>query len=179
MAPVPASVRALCAAVAAVATWLGLPVAAHAAGSGGAIDVDVDLTVFVQVGLFVVLLLVLKPLLFDPMLKLFEEREKRIEGARAEGRRMDNESAEAKTKYDAAMTEARAIANATRDKLRAEGAKSENEILAKVRDEVAKSLEEGRATLTAEVATAKTELGQSSQELGRTLAARLLGREVA
>ena len=50
--------------------------------AAGGIDVDVDLTVFGQVALFLVLMLVLKPLLFDPLLKLFEEREKRIEGAR-------------------------------------------------------------------------------------------------
>jgi F-type H+-transporting ATPase subunit b len=144
----------------------------------GAIDVDVDLSVFVQVGLFVLLLLVLKPLLFDPMLKLFEEREKRIEGARAEGRRMDNESADAQAKYEAAMNKARATAGADRDKLRAEGTKAEGEILATARDKVAQIVADGRAALATEAEAARTTLGAQTSDLGRELASRLLGREI-
>ena len=49
----------------------------------------------VLVALFLILLIVLKPLLFDPLLQLFEEREKRIEGAKLTARRIDEESATA------------------------------------------------------------------------------------
>jgi F-type H+-transporting ATPase subunit b len=144
--------------------------------SGGAIDVDLDLTVFVQFGLFIVLLLVLKPVLFDPMLKLFEERERRIEGARAAGLKLDRESAEAQTKYEAAMQRARQSAGAERDKLRAEGQKAENEILAAVRAETGKTLEDGRKALASEVERTRSELQGKAHELGQTLAAQVLGR---
>ena len=63
-----------------------------AAGAPQAINVDVDWTFLVQLGLIVALMLVLKPLLFDPMLKLFEEREKRIEGAKVQARHIDDKS---------------------------------------------------------------------------------------
>lgn len=146
--------------------------------SEGAIDVDLDLTVFVQVGLFIVLLLVLKPVLFDPMLKLFEEREKRIEGARAEGLKLDRASAEAQAKYEAAMQKARGVANQERDKLRAEGTKAENEILAEVRTETAKTMDDGRNRLRGEVALARQELDREAASLGAELATRVLGRQV-
>src|SRR5689334_21072842 len=107
----------------------------------GAVEVDLDLTVLGQMALFVVLMLVLKPLLFDPMLKLFEEREKRIDGAKLEAREMDKQSAGALSKYETAMAKARGEANVERDKLRAEGAKVEHEILSRVRAESAKTLE--------------------------------------
>jgi F-type H+-transporting ATPase subunit b len=153
---------------------------AHAASrSGGAIDVDLDLTVFVQVGIFVVMMLVLKPLLFDPMLKLFEEREKRIEGARAEGLKLDRVSAEAEKKYEDAMREARKIAGAERDKLRAEGVRQETEILTGAREEVAKVLEASRANVSAEKASVSAALQAEAKGLGRDLAARVLGRELA
>ena len=58
----------------------------HSAAGGG-VNLDFDATLFVQVGFIIVLWLVLKPVLFDPMLKLFEEREKRIEGAIKKARR--------------------------------------------------------------------------------------------
>ncbi len=146
--------------------------------SEGAIDVDLDLTVFVQVGLFIVLLLVLKPVLFDPMLKLFEERERRIEGARAEGLKLDRASAEAQAKYEAAMQKARGVANQERDKLRAEGTKAENDILAEVRTETARTMDDGRNRLRGEVALARQELEREAASLGAELATRVLGRQV-
>jgi len=59
-------------------------------------------------------------MLFDPMLKLFAEREKRIDGAKLEARKIDEKSGEALTKYDTEMGKARALANLERDKIRAE-----------------------------------------------------------
>lgn len=147
--------------------------------SEGGIDVDLDLSVFVQVGLFVLLLVVLKPILFDPMLKLFEEREKKIEGARAESRRIDNASADAQQTYETAMQKARTSANAERDRLRSEGTKTEADILAKVREEIGKTVDAGRITLATDAKAAREQLGSTTPELARELASRLLGREVA
>ena len=98
-----------------------------------AISVDFDATFLVQLVLFVGLTLVLKPLLFDPMLKLFEERERRIDGAKLQARKIDEKSAGALTKYETEMAKARAAANAEREKIRAEGLKREQEILGAVR----------------------------------------------
>jgi F-type H+-transporting ATPase subunit b len=147
--------------------------------SEGAVDVDFHpyLLVF-QIGLFVLLMLVLKPVLFDPMMKLFEEREKRIDGAKAAARKIDEKSASALTKYETEMARARASANAERDKLRAEGVKMENEILAKVRVATAQALEEGSKKARAEAATARTTLQGESGALAKDLASRVLGREV-
>jgi len=80
-----------------------------------AISVDFDATFLVQFVLFAGLTLVLKPLLFDPMLKLFEERERRIDGAKMQARKIDEKSASALTKYETEMAKARATANAERD----------------------------------------------------------------
>jgi F-type H+-transporting ATPase subunit b len=146
--------------------------------SVGAVNVDFDLSIVVQVVFFVFLLIVLKPLLFDPMLKLFEAREMRIDGAKLQARRMDEASAGALTKYENEMKLARASANAERDKLRGEGLKTEAEILAKVREKTAKALEEGRARVHGEVEIARSALVQDGATLAKDLAARVLGREV-
>src|SRR5271154_5099046 len=96
----------------------------------GGVEVDFDFTVLFMVGLFLVLWLVLKPLLFDPMLKLFEERERRIDGAKLLARKIDQKSVGALAEYEAGMAKGRAEANAEREKIRAEGLKKEAEILA-------------------------------------------------
>lgn len=147
-------------------------------GSGGGVTVDFDKTLLVQVALFVALWLILKPLLFDPMLKLFEEREKRIEGAITEARNIDLKSVAAKTKYDDAVGKARAEGAAARDKLRAEGLKTESELLGQARLEGQAKLEAGRKRAQEELAKAREQLSAERQKLARELAARVLGREV-
>jgi F-type H+-transporting ATPase subunit b len=143
-----------------------------------AINVDVDFTFLVQLVMFVALTLVLKPLLFDPMLKLFEEREKRIDGAKAQARKIDERSATALAKYEAEMTRARAAANAERDKIRADALAREQRILSGVREATAKVMEEGKRAARAEAERVRSALKTQSAETARELAARVLGREV-
>ncbi len=145
---------------------------------GGGVEVDFDLTALGQVVLFLVLLVVLKPLLFDPMLRLFEERERRIDGAKLLARKIDEKSAGAQTKYEVEMQKARTAANAEREALRSEGVKAENEILARVRATTAKTLEEGRRRLQTEMGSARGALQAESATLAKELAGRVLGREV-
>jgi F-type H+-transporting ATPase subunit b len=149
-----------------------------AAGSAGAVEVDFDATVVVQVVLFVLLMVVLKPILFDPMLRLFEERERRIEGAVLEARKIDEASAKALTKYEDAMAKVRATANAERDKMRAEGMREENAIIARARDAAAKTMDDGRRASGAAVTEARTALVAETPQLARELASRVLGREI-
>lgn len=145
---------------------------------GGGVSVDFDKTLFVQVGLFVVLWLALKPLLFDPMLKLFEERERKIEGTITDARKIDLQSADAKATYDEALAKARAAGALERDRLRAEGIKKENELLTAARVASQKKLDEGRTQSLQEVDAARSDLSKERQVLARDVAARVLGREV-
>jgi F-type H+-transporting ATPase subunit b len=143
-----------------------------------AINVDVDLTFAVQLVLFVGLTLVLKPVLFDPMLKLFEEREKRIEGAKVQARRIDEKSATALAQYEAEMAKARAGANAEREKIRTAALKREQEILGTVRAATAKALDDGKRAAHAEAERARASLRTDAAAMARDLASRVLGREV-
>src|SRR5260370_31714310 len=107
-------------------------------------SLDFDPPLLVQVVLFVALTLVLKPLLFDPMLKLFEEREKLIDGSKLQARRIDERSATALATYEAEMAKARAIGNAQRERVHADALKREQEILSAAPAQTALVMEEGR-----------------------------------
>ena len=143
-----------------------------------AISVDFDATFLVQLVLFAGLTLVLKPLLFDPMLKLFEERERRIDGAKMQARKMDEKSASALAKYETEMARARATANAEREKIRAEGLKREQEMLAAVRASTSRTIEEGKRAALAEAEQVRARLKAEAGTLARDVAGRVLGREV-
>lgn len=147
--------------------------------AAGGVEVDFDWTIFGQVALFVVLLLALKPLLFDPMLKLFEERERRIEGARKKAREIDERSAGALAKYEEAMAKARAEGNMAREALRAEGVAKESALLSMVRLETTQKIEDGKSAAMGELAQVRAALEAQVPELARDLAKRILGREVA
>jgi F-type H+-transporting ATPase subunit b len=143
-----------------------------------AIQVDFDWTFAVQLVLFSLLTLILKPLLFEPMLKLFEERERRTDGAKLQARKIDEKSATALAKYESEMAKARAAANAERDKIRAEAVRREQEILGAVRTSTAKTVEDGKQAAYAEAQRVRTALKAETTSLARDLAARVLGREV-
>jgi F-type H+-transporting ATPase subunit b len=145
----------------------------------GGVNLDFDATLLVQVVFIIVLWAVLKPMLFDPLLKLFEEREKRIEGAIKKARRIDEQSAEAKAQYDDAMTKARAEGSAERETVRGEGLRKESEILAGVRAEVQKGLDTARQQTQKEVDATRSELAPHTTTLARHVAGRVLGREVS
>ncbi len=144
----------------------------------GGVTVDLDFTLFVQLGLFLVLLFVLKPTLFDPMMRLFEEREKRIDGKKKSAREVDEQSAKADAKYQAILAKAREAGAAERDALRAEGVKREAALMTDVRAEVAATLERGRTAIGNEEKSARAELQREAQSLARHAASRVLGREI-
>ena len=142
-------------------------------------NVDLDASLVVQIGIFILLLVILKPLLFDPMLKLFEEREKKIEGTRREATKEDERSAKALAKYEGILAKAREAGNVECDQLRSEGQKKEAEILSLVRSQTTATVENGRKSIADEAKTARAALEADANALGAAIASRVLGREVS
>ena len=142
-------------------------------------DLDFDLTFIAQFVLFTAFITVLKPLLLDPLLKVFEERERRTEGAKDVARDMDKKAAALLARYEAELDKVRREASAERERLRQDTARLEAQIMADARDETTKILDAGKARITAEVAQLRSELERTRPELAAQIASRLLGREVA
>jgi F-type H+-transporting ATPase subunit b len=144
----------------------------------GGVNVDFDLTFLAQFLLFTLFIIVIKPLLFDPMLKVFEEREKRTEGAKQKARVMDEQAGQILSRYEAELDKVRREANAERDRLRAETARIEAQIMAQARAETAKIIEEGKARIASEMAALRQELEATRPALASEIATRIMGREV-
>lgn len=143
------------------------------------VSVDFDLTFLAQFLLFTMFIIVFKPLLFDPLLRVFEERERRTEGAKKEARVMDERAGELLGKYEVELEKVRRTAGLERERLRAETARIEAQIMAEARAETAKILAAGKARIEAEVAELRRELEKKRPELAASIASRVLGREVA
>jgi F-type H+-transporting ATPase subunit b len=141
--------------------------------------IDIDGTVFVQFGLFFILFVVAKYVLFKPYLALRERRKAGIEGARAEAERM-TASADAKlADYEKQLGAARSRANDEGRKVRAEAAAHEKDVTDKARSETQKSIDEATAKMRAEAEAARLQLLPQANTLAKQIASKLLGREVA
>src|SRR5687768_15746019 len=154
-----------------------LPGARMLAMSGSPIDLDFNNVVVFQAVIFVFLIVVLKPLLFDPMLKVFGLREERTEGARETARELEEQAGELLTRYEAELTRVNQAAAEERDRLRAETTKLEAQILNEARAAAAKIVDDGRRRIETDVNAIRFELGKQSERLASDIATRVLGRE--
>ena len=144
-----------------------------------AVNVDLDKGVLIQMALFSVMIVVLKPLLFDPMLRVFSLREERTDGAKAEARKMQERAADILANYERELAKVRAEAAAERDVLRRETAELEASILGEARSAAELIVAEGRERISREVGALDTELRAREMELSNQITSRVLGREVS
>jgi len=141
--------------------------------------IDLDGTFFIQLGLFFVAFLVLKALVFGPVIRLIEKRDEMIDGAKKEAKELQSSASDAEDKLAAEMRAARLKAGEEREKLRAEGKRLEAQVLEKVRLETSKELAEAEAELEKEAAKIRAELKAQTPALAKQIASKLLEREVA
>jgi F-type H+-transporting ATPase subunit b len=144
----------------------------------GAIPLDIDRGVVVQAVLFSVLIVVLKPLLFDPMLKVFAAREQRTEGTRAKARELQERAGELLRKYEKELERVHRVAAEERERLRSETAKLEAEIVREAREVTARVVDDGRRQIAAEVTAIRASLGGEAQRVAQQISERVLGRPV-
>jgi F-type H+-transporting ATPase subunit b len=147
--------------------------------SGADVNVDFDLSFVAQIALFGLFIVILKPILFDPLLKLFEEREKLTDGARADARAMDERAGELVAKFESELEKVRTEAARDRERLRAETAKLEHQMMEAAKADAARILEEGRTKIAAEIEGLRKELQAGRPALARQIASTLMGREVS
>jgi F-type H+-transporting ATPase subunit b len=139
----------------------------------------VDGTVVIQFGLFLVMMLVLSKVLFKPYLKVRADREKSIDGAKAEAQEMEQKADKMVADYEAKMAVARQKGGEERAKLRSEGASRERQVLGAARDEAQKAVDEARGKVRAQAEAARKSLEGQAAALAKQMTKKILGREVA
>lgn len=144
--------------------------------AGGGVPLDIDRSVFLQIVLFTVLIIVLKPLLFDPVLKVFSLREERTEGAKATARELQEKAGELLRKYEKELERVQQVAAEERELLRSETAKLEAEILREGRDVTTRIVEEGRRKMEAEVNSIRVAVGAESERVAQMIVDRVSGQ---
>ncbi len=139
---------------------------------------DLDFTLLLQLALFLVVLAVLNRILIRPLLKVFEARYQKMHGLREDVEKLKQEAAADLEVYQGRMRAARDAAQQERDQLVATGREEERRLLAEMRAEIAKTLNEARDQVSVAELEAKKSLDHETEELARRLVGKVLGREV-
>ena len=138
--------------------------------------VDIDATIFVQMGIFVALVLVLKPVLFTPWLEAQAKRVASIDGAFTQAKTLRAEADELSSDYDSKLAAARDEALTMRSHMRREEEAAQAKTLASARAQAGKELDDNRARIAAETDKARDALGGKVDELADQITAKVLGR---
>ncbi len=141
--------------------------------------IDIDATAFIQFGIFVVMALASTHWLFKPYLRMREERDAGMEGARKDA---ENLSAEADAKladYEDKLASARARAQEERRKIRADAAEHLQTITSEARNAAQEAMAAANSKVVTETTKARSELMPKADALASDIVSKLLGRKVA
>jgi F-type H+-transporting ATPase subunit b len=141
--------------------------------------IDIDLTIVIQLAIFIALSLLATKWLFKPYLKMRDDREQGIEGAREEADKLSSEADARLADYDAKLASARDRARKEQHEIRAEASAHQRELMEKTRSDATAAMDDARGKLATETESARAELLPKADSIANDMVAKLLGREVA
>lgn len=137
---------------------------------------EINATFLLQLSMFLFLLAWLSQFLFGPLLRVFEEREKRIEGAAREADSLRASASEAAGTIDAKLASAQADARKVMAELREKGINLEKKHIDEARAQAGSRLEDARADLFAATEDARGKLKDDVDKIAGQIVEKVLGR---
>lgn len=137
---------------------------------------ELNATIFLQMAVFFTLLAWLSPMLFDPFLRLFEERERRIVGAAEEAKRLGGAAEERGVLIAQRTAEAQAEARKVLADLRLQAQAKEAQIIAAAREKASLRLDEARSDLFEATEEARLSLKDDAKAISAEIVQKVLGR---
>jgi len=140
--------------------------------------VELNSTVWIQMANFLLLIFILNFLLYKPVLKIIEKRNKKIEKSNEEVMSL-NETVERNiAEYEEKIRQAKADAAAQRDEIKEEGTEQGKMITGKVRDEISKKIGDFKSDMEKEVDEARGALRDQTRKIAGDISEKVLGRGI-
>lgn len=140
--------------------------------------VDIDKTVFIQLGVFLLLFLVLRQLLFKPVIRLIEARRLATEGTRTEAKAFDEEATKLSGDVEQQLADIRSSATAERRRMVDQAKRQERELLIKAREDSRAMIDQTKQELESQAEQAKQTLREEIDAMVDVVATKVLGRAV-
>jgi F-type H+-transporting ATPase subunit b len=164
---------------------LGLVAAAFAAtpaaASGGGLEIFPQWTTTLPllVVLFVILIVPANALLWQPLLRVLDQRRERIAGTRARAEKIANEAENVLASYQSSVERARIAAESDRAKVLESARSEQSQLTHDARKSAETEVAAARAAVDAALGRARADLQAAARDLGREAAARVLGRQLS
>ena len=133
-------------------------------------------TLLIQLGFFLFLLAWLSGVLFGPLLELFEERERRIDGAKEEARQYKETAGQRALAIDGRLQDAQKAAREILADLKSEASHKERSIVEEAREQANAKLQEARQELESQMNGARQGLTEESEKIAQDMVVKILGR---
>jgi F-type H+-transporting ATPase subunit b len=140
--------------------------------------ISLDSSLLYQIVNFVVLIFILNALLYKPLLGIIDKRNKLSEDSRAEVDRLNQAVGQKMAEYEEKLRDAKAAAMEQKNMITAEGSEKAKGIIAAVREEIPKMMEQFQGSIAKEIGEAKRILRDQSQKISVEIAEKVLGRSI-
>ena len=133
-----------------------------------------DGTLFIHVGLILLMIWVLNRTLYRPLNRLMEAREKHRGGFKSEAAQILNDVENKEAEYTREMLDTRAKGYELIEKEQKKAAAAREQKLAEAKAEAAAKLDSGKAELETQSAAARASIGEDANKLADSIAASIL-----
>jgi F-type H+-transporting ATPase subunit b len=163
-----------------LALALGALVAAPAAAASGGLEIfPKPFPLLVLLVLFTILIFPANVLLWQPLLRVLEQRRERIAGTRARAEKIASEAQDVLNTYEAAVERARIAADSDRSKVLEKARSEQGQLTQDARKSAEHEVAAAREAVGAALGRARADLQTAARDLGREAAARVLGRNLS
>ena len=141
--------------------------------------IPVPTLILLQLVPFLLTIFVLYFVLFKPMLAYLDERDEKIDGAKAKAVSMQKQSADNMSVLKEKTAALRKEINVLRSEARAQVMGEYNQTMSEARKEADKEIKENAATILTDQDLVRAELKMKAREVANTIASKTLGRSVS
>lgn len=140
-------------------------------------EMEINATIIVQIAVFLTLMLWLSKVLFAPLMRLFDERELRIQGSREEAKALDEQGHQKLAYVEERMKQAQREAREMLASLKAEGALYHRRLVDDARAKAREKIETAKKRIQGDLDKARSEMAPFVEENATLLVNRFLATD--
>jgi F-type H+-transporting ATPase subunit b len=140
--------------------------------------VDIDATVLVQLAVFLVMFLILRLLLFRPVLRLIEARREATLGVQKRAAEVLAEAEGLATDLERQLLDVRTAAGGERERMLDQARQQERKVIVALRDECRTLVTQASARAEEDFQEVRQQLRANVPQLARFVSSRILGRSL-
>jgi F-type H+-transporting ATPase subunit b len=140
--------------------------------------IDINSSLFIQVGLFIFLMLVLNQIFFKPFLRFLEERQEKIQGDERKAVKLQEKAEQYRVQFEEGLHTGQVQALDEKGRIQEAGTQEGKLMVDTVQQEVAGEMPKIKAQIAQESQQVMTELERQQGAMAKEIAEKILGRSL-